>query len=64
MTLFSEEMQRLEEAAEIYEYGWSEQYIRLQHLHDEALQIPRLRHAGEDGMVSAVASLLHQPDVP
>lgn len=36
---------------------------RLQHLHDEALQIPRLRHAGEDGMVGALAPLLDQPDL-
>lgn len=27
---------------------------RLQHLHDEALQIPRLRHAGEDGMTATL----------
>ncbi len=28
----------------------------LPHLHDEALQIPGFRHAGEDGMVGALAS--------
>ena len=37
--------------------------LLLQHLHDKTLQIPRLRHAGEDGMVSALTSLFDQPDV-
>jgi len=31
---------------------------RLQHLHDETLQVPRLRHAGEDGMVGALARVM------
>src|SRR6478752_2198527 len=35
----------------------------LQHLHDETLQIPRLRHAGQNRMVGALASLLDKPDV-
>lgn len=35
----------------------------LEHLHDETLQIPCLRHAGEDGMVGALAALFDKPDV-
>src|SRR6187200_1353600 len=35
----------------------------LQHLHDETFQISRLRHAGEDGMVGALASLFDQANL-
>lgn len=33
-------------------------------LHDKTLQVPRLWHTGEDGMVGAVASLFDQANVP
>ena len=32
-------------------------------MHNETLQIPRLRHAGEDGMVGALASLFNEPNL-
>jgi hypothetical protein len=38
-------------------------YPPLQLLHDKTLQISRFRHAGKDGVVGALASLLNQPDV-
>jgi len=56
-------MQRLEGTLEICEYGRSEQHIRLQYLHDEVLQIPGFRHAGEDRMVGGLASLFDEPDL-
>ena len=38
-------------------------YPPLQHLHDETLQIPRLRHAGKDGVVGTLVSLFDQADL-
>lgn len=35
----------------------------LQHLHNKALQIARLRHAGEDRMVGGLTSLFNEADV-
>ena len=37
--------------------------LSLPHLHDETLQIPRLWHTSQDGMVGAVASLFDESDV-
>ena len=35
----------------------------LQHLHDKTFQLPHLRHAGQDGMVGALAALFDQSNV-